>query len=71
MGLGAPQKMAKDIFQGLINILTYNDSNSSNIIADIGTSVNILNMMARSSENVPLQEEVFPVSPCVLLLPLL
>lgn len=62
MGLGATQEMALDIFDGIWNNTVINDSDSSNTIADISTSINILNMMSRASENVDLQEDVFPVS---------
>lgn len=62
MGLGATQKMALDIFDGIWNNTAVNDSDSSNTIADISTSINILKMMSRASENFELQEDVFPVS---------
>lgn len=62
MGLGATQKIALDIFDGIWNNTGVNNSDSSDTIADISTSINILNMMSRGSENIDLQEEVFPVS---------
>lgn len=62
MGLGATQKMALDIFDGIWNNTAVNDSDSSDTIADISTSINILSMMSSASENVNLQEDVFPVS---------
>lgn len=62
MGLGATQKMASDIFNGIWNITAVNDSDTSETIADISTSINILQVMSKASENVPLQEDVFPVS---------
>lgn len=40
-------------------------------MADISASINVLTVMARASQNVAFQEDVFPVSPCSLLLPLL
>lgn len=62
MGLGATQEMALDIFYGIWNNTVGNNSDSSDTIADISTSISILNMMSRASENVYLQEDVFPVS---------
>lgn len=62
MGLGATQEMAVDIFKGIWNNTAVNDSDSSETIADISTSINILQVMSRASENVRLQEDVFPVS---------
>lgn len=62
MGLGATQEMALDIFDGIWNNTAVNDSDSSDTIADISTSISILNMMSRASENVDLQEDIFPVS---------
>lgn len=62
MGLGATQEMAVDIFKGIWNNTAVNDSDSSETIADISTSINILHVMSRASENVLLQEDVFPVS---------
>lgn len=64
MGLGATQKIAMDIFQELKNSSTPDDSHSSDAVADIDASIKVLNVMARASENVALQEDVFPVSPC-------
>lgn len=62
MGLGATQKMANDIFNGIWNNTAVNDSDSSETIADISMSINILEVMSQASKNVPLQEDVFPVS---------
>lgn len=62
MGLGATQKMALDIFDGIWNNTAANDSDSSDTIADISTSLSILNMMERGSVNIDLQENVYPVS---------
>lgn len=71
MGLGASQRVAMDIFQGLRNSSTSDFSNSNDSMADISASINVLTVMARASQNVAFQEDVFPVSPCSLLLPLL
>lgn len=62
MGLGATQEMAVNIFKGIWNSTAVNDSDSSETMADISTSINILRVMSRASENVRLQEDVFPVS---------
>ncbi|XP_023270923.1 adhesion G protein-coupled receptor F4-like [Seriola lalandi dorsalis] len=59
MGLGAIQEVAMNIFAGLKNSSIY-DSGSDDSMADIGASINILSVMAVGSENVALQEEVFP-----------
>ncbi|XP_070782299.1 adhesion G protein-coupled receptor F4 [Enoplosus armatus] len=58
-GLGATQEVARDIFGGLKNSSTLN-TDSSDTLADISASINILNVMASASENVVLQEDVFP-----------
>lgn len=52
--------MALDIFQGLKN--TSNEPDSSDTIADIDASINVLNMMTRASEYFALQEDVLSVS---------
>lgn len=62
MGLGATQKMALNIFDGIWNNTAANDSDSGDTIADISTSISILNMMERGSENIDLGEDVYPVS---------
>ncbi|XP_031733169.1 adhesion G protein-coupled receptor F5-like [Anarrhichthys ocellatus] len=62
-GLGATQEMAMNIFSGLKNSST-SESDSSYYIANIIASINILDVMARASENVNLQDGVLPVSPC-------
>lgn len=67
MGLNATQSMAITIFQGLKNSSTSGDD-SSEAMADIDESINVLNVMARASGNIELQEDLFPVSPRFLLL---
>ncbi len=62
MGLGATQEKAKDIFKELKNISALN-SDSSDTTADITASINILTVMASASENIDLNEDIFPVSP--------
>lgn len=62
MGLGATQEVALDIFEGIRNNTAVNHSDSSDTFADISTSINILNMMSNASENIHLQEDIFPVS---------
>ncbi|KAK2856565.1 hypothetical protein Q5P01_005300 [Channa striata] len=56
-GLGATQEMAMVIFQGLENSSA---SSSSNNIADISASINVLNTMASASNNVALQDNILP-----------
>ncbi|XP_026197522.1 adhesion G-protein coupled receptor F3-like isoform X2 [Anabas testudineus] len=56
-GLGATQERAMNIFQGLMN---NSASASSDNIADITASINILTVMADASNNIALQEEVLP-----------
>ncbi|KAG8011087.1 hypothetical protein GBF38_005745, partial [Nibea albiflora] len=58
-GLGATQEVAMDIFQGLKNSSTAK-SESSDATADISASINVLNVMASASENVDLNDDVFP-----------
>ncbi|TMS12345.1 Adhesion G-protein coupled receptor F3 [Larimichthys crocea] len=58
-GLGATQEVARDIFQGLKNSSTA-DSESGDTTADIGASINILNVMANASQNIVLNDDVFP-----------
>ncbi|KAI3364066.1 hypothetical protein L3Q82_010895 [Scortum barcoo] len=57
MGLGATQKVALDIFEGLKNSSRSNAA-ASDSIADIGASINVLNVMSKASKNVILGEEV-------------
>lgn len=61
MGLGATQEVAMEIFEGLSNNTA---SMSSDNIADITASINIMNIMASASNNIALQEDIFPVSHC-------
>lgn len=61
MGLGATQEVAMNIFQGLKNSSTSN-SDSSESMADIDASITILDVMSSASNNIVLQQEVFPVS---------
>ncbi|XP_029984801.1 adhesion G protein-coupled receptor F4 [Sphaeramia orbicularis] len=56
-GLGATPEVALNIFEGLQNNSDF-DSDSSDTIADISASVNILNVMASASNNIPLGEKV-------------
>ncbi|XP_049446605.1 adhesion G protein-coupled receptor F4 isoform X2 [Epinephelus fuscoguttatus] len=58
-GLGATQKEAKNIFEGLKNSSTLT-SDSDNLIADISASITVLKVMASASENFALQEDVLP-----------
>lgn len=67
MGLNATQSMAITIFQELKNSSTSGDD-PSEVMADIDGSINVLNVMARASGNIELQEDLFPVSPRLLLL---
>uniref|UniRef100_A0A7N6FCD0 Adhesion G protein-coupled receptor F3b n=1 Tax=Anabas testudineus TaxID=64144 RepID=A0A7N6FCD0_ANATE len=56
-GLGATQERAMNIFQELMN---NSASASSDNIADITASINILTVMANASNNIAFQEEVLP-----------
>nr|XP_046228186.1 adhesion G protein-coupled receptor F4 [Scatophagus argus] len=58
-GLGATQNVAMNIFEGLKN-QSASDSDSSDTIADVSASISVLNLMARATENVALQDDVFP-----------
>ncbi|KAL7388681.1 hypothetical protein ABVT39_018919 [Epinephelus coioides] len=58
-GLGATQKEAKNIFEGLKNSSTLK-SDSDNLMADLSASINVLNVMASASEKFALQEDVLP-----------
>lgn len=60
MGLNATQSMAIAIFQGLRNSST-SDDDPSETMADIDESINVLDVMARASGNVKLEEDLFPV----------
>lgn len=57
--MNATQEMAVNIFEGLLNSST---SASSDNIADVTASINILNVMANASNYNILQEDVLPVS---------
>ncbi|XP_068610178.1 adhesion G protein-coupled receptor F4 [Brachionichthys hirsutus] len=56
-GLGATQEVALVIFEGLRSSST-SDSDSVDATADISASIDVLNVMARASELVVLQEDV-------------
>ncbi|XP_040919861.1 adhesion G-protein coupled receptor F3 isoform X2 [Toxotes jaculatrix] len=58
-GLGATQEVALDIFEGLKNSSAVN-SDSSDTVADIGASINVLGVMASASQKVVLGDSVFP-----------
>ncbi|XP_070706004.1 adhesion G-protein coupled receptor F2 [Pempheris klunzingeri] len=58
-GLGATQETAMNIFGGLWNSSSY-DSDPSDAVADITASINVLDVMSSASENVVLQEGIFP-----------
>ncbi|XP_041831013.1 adhesion G protein-coupled receptor F4 isoform X2 [Melanotaenia boesemani] len=58
-GLGATNSVAKDIFQGITNS-SLSSTGSDQNVADIGASISIIDTMAMASENITLQEEVFP-----------
>lgn len=60
MGLDATQSMAIVIFQGLRNSSTSGDD-TGETMADIDESINVLDVMARASGNVQLDEDLFPV----------
>lgn len=57
-GLGATEEMALDIFKRLKNSSTAFDSESSDTTADIDSSINILDTMAKASEYIVLQDRV-------------
>ncbi|XP_033504313.2 adhesion G protein-coupled receptor F4 [Epinephelus lanceolatus] len=57
-GLGATQKEAKNIFEGLKNSSTL--KSDSDLMADLSASINVLNVMASASEKFALQEDVLP-----------
>ncbi|XP_068199406.1 adhesion G-protein coupled receptor F3 [Antennarius striatus] len=56
-GLGATQQAALDIFEGLKNS-SLSESDSVDTTADIIASIDVLDLMARASESVVLQEDV-------------
>ncbi|XP_069014879.1 adhesion G protein-coupled receptor F4 [Embiotoca jacksoni] len=58
-GLGATQEVANLVFEGLKNSSTDN-SGFEEDMADIFASISVLNLMADGSQNVVLEEEVFP-----------
>ncbi|XP_063351611.1 uncharacterized protein LOC134643263 isoform X2 [Pelmatolapia mariae] len=58
-GLGATPEVAKDIFEGLKNSSALG-SGSSNDIADVSASIDVLNMMAKASKTTVLQDDIFP-----------
>ncbi|KAM9339189.1 adhesion G-protein coupled receptor F1 [Symphorus nematophorus] len=61
LGLGATQDVAMDIFNGITNSSTPDSgSESDETMADISASVNILNVMAKASDNVVLEEGILP-----------
>lgn len=66
MGLDATQSMALMIFQGLKNSSTFGDD-PSETMADIDKSIDVLDVMARASGNVELEEALFPVRFMLLL----
>ena len=59
------------IFAGLSNSSTTNSTDSSSVMAEVGASIGVLDVMSSASQNIDLEESVFPVSPCQLLLHLL
>lgn len=67
MGLDATQSMAINIFQGLRNSST-SGGDISETMADIDESIVVLDVMARASGNIKLEEDLFPVRLVVLLL---
>lgn len=58
-----------NIFEGLKNSSTSDYSDSSDTMADIGASINVLTVMARASQKFAIKEDVLSVRPCSLLLP--
>ncbi|XP_073349593.1 adhesion G protein-coupled receptor F4 [Pagrus major] len=58
-GLGATQKVAETIFEGLKNN-SLHDSDAGESIAEISATIDVLGVMAQASENVVLQEDVIP-----------
>lgn len=66
MGLDATQSMAIVIFQGLRNSSTSGDD-TSETMADIDESINVLDVMARASGNIKLEEDLYPVRLMLLL----
>lgn len=60
-GLGATQDKAMNIFEGLVNSSSLASTDN---IADITGSLNVLNLMSSASSYFPLHESVLPVSHC-------
>lgn len=58
-GLGATPEVALDIFNGLQNNTSINTS-SSDSVADIAASINVLDKMAQASENIVLGAKILP-----------
>ncbi|KAM4713095.1 adhesion G-protein coupled receptor F3 [Anableps anableps] len=58
-GLGATQEVAKDIFEGIKNSSSLS-SGTGDDIADISASIGIIGVMASASQNIVLDEAVFP-----------
>ncbi|CAG5927859.1 unnamed protein product [Menidia menidia] len=58
-GLGATDEVAKDIFEGIKNS-SQSSSDSNEDVADIIASINIVDTMAKASQQISLQEDVFP-----------
>lgn len=54
--------MAKDIFEGIKNSSSLSSSSGDDDVADISASIGIMKVMAQASENIVLDEDVFPVS---------
>lgn len=59
-GLGATQEVAKDIFEGIKNSSSISSGSGSDDVADISASIGIMEVMAKASENIILNEDVFP-----------
>ncbi|XP_020774487.2 adhesion G protein-coupled receptor F5 [Boleophthalmus pectinirostris] len=58
-GLGATEDVALDIFSGLDNNTLSSGGDGDNI-ADLSASINVMDMMAQASKNIPLGEKVLP-----------
>ncbi|XP_067428732.1 adhesion G protein-coupled receptor F5-like [Thunnus thynnus] len=59
-GLGASQEAAVGIFAGLSNSSTTNSTDSSSVMAEVGASIGVLDVMSSASQNIDLEESVFP-----------
>ncbi|KAK5853313.1 hypothetical protein PBY51_007111 [Eleginops maclovinus] len=57
-GQGATQAVAEDIFEGLKNSSLSDDSSDST--ADVTASINVLNVMARATKFIVLEESILP-----------